>query len=240
MIERRTGLNRNDSLEHDETVSGMDKGGGKNLRDKGNGNGNGREQPGAGVTLIAQADFPTKFGNFMLYGFYDEASKKEHTAVVKGNVDGSFCCPVRIHSECHTGDVWGSLRCDCRDQLEAALRYIGGCDFGAVVYLKQEGRGIGLINKIKTYQLQDLGLDTVEANEFLGFPAEARNYRAASGILDILGIKSVNLLTNNPDKMKKLKELGVRINKRIPLITKTNHHNEFYMQTKKIKMGHLL
>jgi GTP cyclohydrolase II len=245
MIERRPGLDRNDSLTDAEPSSTVHNGNGgqRTSRDDGNGNGNGngneKHNFHAGVTLIAQADFPTKFGNFVLYGFYDKDAKKEHTAVVKGDVDGSIGCPVRIHSECHTGDVWGSLRCDCRDQLEAALRYIQGRGYGAVIYLKQEGRGIGLINKIKTYQLQDLGLDTVEANEFLGFPAEARNYHAASEILDILGIKSVKLLTNNPDKMNKLSKLGVTIDKRIPLITKTNNHNKFYLETKKLKMGHL-
>lgn len=191
------------------------------------------------VRLIATADFPTRFGHFQLYGFLDEADGKEHTAIVKGAVGGSEACPVRVHSECHTGDVWGSLRCDCRDQLEASLRYIGESEIGAVVYLKQEGRGIGLLNKIKAYQLQDLGLDTVEANHFLGYPAESRNYGVAARILEILKVKTVTLLSNNPDKIEKLKAEGVDVAKRSPLVVAPNEFNSRYLETKRQKMGHL-
>lgn len=191
------------------------------------------------VTLEARAHFPTRFGTFELYGFRDSQGGKEHTAVVKGNVNGAVDCPVRVHSQCHTGDVWGSLRCDCRDQLEASLEYIAGQEVGAVVYLKQEGRGIGLINKIRAYHLQDLGLDTIEANEYLGFPAEARRYTVAAEILSLLGIRSVALLTNNPDKITKLTEEGIEITRRIPVVIPWNKHNETYMQTKQNSMGHL-
>jgi GTP cyclohydrolase II len=191
------------------------------------------------VQLVAHAHLPTRFGDFELYGFYDAKADKEHTAVVRGEVRGEEAVPVRVHSECHTGDVLGSLRCDCRDQLEAALRYVGSREKGAVIYLKQEGRGIGLLNKIKAYQLQELGLDTVEANLYLGFPDEGRDYRVAAKILSLLGIASVSLLTNNPDKIEKLTSEGVRVVDRIPIIIPSNPHDEAYLTTKREKMGHL-
>ena len=148
---------------------------------------------------------PTRYGTFTLYGFFDSRDEKEHTAIVQGDVADKERVPVRVHSECHTGDVWGSLRCDCRDQLEAATRYVSQQPFGAVIYLKQEGRGIGLLNKIKAYQLQDLGLDTVEANQYLDMPVDARDYKVAARIIQLLKIRSVSLLTNNPDKIEQLK-----------------------------------
>ncbi|TVQ40596.1 MAG: GTP cyclohydrolase II [Spirochaetaceae bacterium] len=196
--------------------------------------------PEHSVQLVASVDLPTRFGDFVLYGFHEAGSGAEHTAIVRGDVSGAIDCPVRLHSECHTGDVWGSLRCDCRDQLEAAIEYVAGRECGAVVYLRQEGRGIGLLNKIKAYHLQDLGLDTVEANEFLGYPAEARDYGVAARILQLLGIRSAALLTNNPDKIEKLTAAGVRVTRRIALAIPSNPHNAFYMETKKSKMGHLL
>ncbi|MFW6293530.1 MAG: GTP cyclohydrolase II [Spirochaetota bacterium] len=191
------------------------------------------------VHLVASADLPTRHGEFRVFGFYDERDEKEHTALVRGDVSGKSDVPVRVHSQCHTGDVWGSLRCDCRDQLEAAIEYIADAEYGAVVYMKQEGRGIGLLNKIKAYRLQDLGLDTVEANHFLGYPAEARNYRVAADIIDLLGIKSIALLSNNPDKIGKLQRDGVTITRRLPLVIPPNQHNTHYLETKRIKMGHL-
>ena len=191
------------------------------------------------VQLVAGVDLPTRHGRFMLYGFYEASNGAEHTAIVHGKVDQAVDCPVRLHSECHTGDVWGSLRCDCREQLEAAIQYVASQERGAVVYLRQEGRGIGLLNKIKAYQLQELGLDTVEANEYLGYPAEARDYGVAARILALLGIQSVALLTNNPDKIEKLTAEGVAVTRRIPLEMPANPHNEFYLATKKRKMGHL-
>jgi len=192
------------------------------------------------VQYVAQADFPTEFGRFTLHGFFDNRDAKEHTAVVKGEVAGRADCPVRIHSECHTGDVWGSLRCDCRRQLHEALRHIGAQPCGAVVYLRQEGRGIGLLNKIKAYQLQDLGLDTVEANEYLGFPPDARDYKVAARILELLRIESVALMTNNPEKMEGLAAEGVNVVRRIPIVIPTNEYSKRYMDTKKKRMGHII
>ncbi len=191
------------------------------------------------VALVAKVKFPTKFGQFDLYGFSEAGTEKVHTVMVKGEIEEMTACPVRVHSECHTGDVLGSMRCDCGEQLEASLKYIAREGRGALIYLKQEGRGIGLLNKLKAYSLQDEGLDTVEANEFLGFPAEARDYAAGAAIIRALGIKSVVLLTNNPDKVKKLSEQGIQIVKREPVITEPNQYNEFYLETKKLRMGHL-
>ncbi|MFQ3619451.1 MAG: GTP cyclohydrolase II [Spirochaetales bacterium] len=191
------------------------------------------------VQLVAKAHLPTRFGDFTLFGFYDGREDKEHTALVRGEVNRKEGVPLRVHSQCHTGDVLGSLRCDCRDQLEAALRYLGQREYGVLIYLMQEGRGIGLLNKIKAYQLQDLGLDTVEANHFLGYPGEARDYRVAAKIIQLLGISSVALLTNNPDKIEKLKKEGVTVTDRIPLVIPPNPHDKYYLETKKQKMGHL-
>mgnify|MGYP001156057414 CR=1 FL=1 len=192
------------------------------------------------VQLVASSSLPTRFGEFRIFGFHDDRDAKEHTAIVRGEVRGRGDVPVRIHSECHTGDVWGSLRCDCREQLEAAVKYVAEQEFGAVIYLKQEGRGIGLLNKIKAYQLQDLGLNTIEANHYLGYPAEARDYAVAARILDLLGIRSIALLSNNPDKISKLEDEGVHITRRIPIVIPSNQHNATYLQTKKSEMGHLI
>jgi len=194
---------------------------------------------GSSVTLVADADLPTKFGHFRIYGFYSSLNKKEHTAVVKGDVTDTHNCPVRIHSECHTGDVFFSLKCDCRQQLDESLRYLAAQPYGALIYLKQEGRGIGLVNKIRAYDLQDRGLDTVEANEQLGFPVDMRDYSAAAQIIKLLQIRSVVLLTNNPDKISGLEEEGVTVTERIPLVIRPNHYNEKYLKTKKKKLGHL-
>jgi GTP cyclohydrolase II len=195
--------------------------------------------PGLCVKLVAHADLPTRFGSFELYGFYDAKNDKEHTAVVKGEARGARDFPLRVHSQCHTGDVLGSLRCDCRDQLEAALSYIERNGRGAVLYMKQEGRGIGLLNKIKAYRLQELGLDTVEANRYLGYPDDARDYRVAAKMIGLLGIESVLLLTNNPDKIEKLKAAGIPVNGRIPIVTPANPHSVRYLETKRERMGHL-
>jgi GTP cyclohydrolase II len=192
------------------------------------------------VQLVAHARLPSRFGDFELYGFYDAREDKEHTAMVHGDVAGKRGVPVRVHSECHTGDVLGSLRCDCRDQLEAALRYVGSRERGAVLYLRQEGRGIGLLNKIKAYRLQELGLDTVEANLYLGFPDEARDYKVAAKMLALLGIESLRLLTNNPDKIDKLRAEGVVVDDRLPIVIPPNSHDEGYLAVKRDKMGHLL
>jgi GTP cyclohydrolase II len=192
------------------------------------------------VQLVASAKLPTRFGTFTFYGFFDSRDAKEHTAIVQCDVAGKENVPVRVHSECHTGDVWGSLRCDCRDQLEAATKYISQQPFGALIYLKQEGRGIGLLNKIKAYQLQDLGLDTVEANQFLNMPIDARDYKVAAKIIQLLKIRSVALLTNNPDKMKQLTAEGVDVVERIPIVIPSNGYDEDYLDVKKRKLGHLI
>lgn len=191
------------------------------------------------VQLAARAKLPTRFGEFEICGFYDAKHDKEHTAIVKGAVDGAEGVPLRVHSQCHTGDVFGSLRCDCREQLEWALGYIEKAGVGAVVYMKQEGRGIGLLNKIKAYRLQELGLDTVEANLYLGYPGEARDYAVAARIIDLLGIKSAALMTNNPDKVDKLEACGLKISGRIPIVIPPNSHDSDYLATKRDKMGHL-
>jgi GTP cyclohydrolase II len=192
------------------------------------------------VQLAAKAKLPTRWGTFTLYGFYDNREGKEHTAIVNGNVEGQERVPLRVHSECHTGDVWGSLRCDCRDQLEFATRYIAEQPFGVVIYLKQEGRGIGLLNKIRAYQLQDLGLDTIEANQYLDLPVDARDYKVAAKIIEMLKIRSVALLTNNPDKMMQLKREGIDVVDRIPIVIPANRHDRGYLDVKKRKMGHML
>ncbi len=192
-----------------------------------------------GVRRVAQAAFPTLFGEFTLIGFEDREAGSELTAVVRGDVRGAADCPVRVHSECHTGDIFGSLRCDCREQLEESLRYIAARDRGAVIYLRQEGRGIGLLNKIRAYHLQDQGLDTVAANEQLGFPADARDYRVAARIIELLGIASVRLLTNNPAKIAGLQREGIAVTGRIPVVVPANRVNGRYLATKRTRLGHL-
>ena len=195
---------------------------------------------GAGaVRRVAQAAFPTLFGDFTLIGFEDRETGSELTAVVRGDVRGAADCPVRVHSECHTGDIFGSLRCDCREQLEESLRHIAARDCGAVIYLRQEGRGIGLLNKIRAYHLQDQGLDTVAANERLGFPADARDYRVAARIVELLGIVSVRLLTNNPAKIAGLQREGITVTGRIPVVVPANRVNGPYLATKRRRLGHL-
>jgi GTP cyclohydrolase II len=192
------------------------------------------------VQEVAKVDFPTRFGRFTLYGFFDSRQAREHTAIVRGDVTGKERVPLRMHSECHTGDVWGSLRCDCRDQLEFAIRHIAAEPFGAVIYLRQEGRGIGLLNKIKAYQLQDLGLDTIEANQYLGLAVDARDYRVAVKIIRLLGIRSVRLITNNPDKIAQLEAAGIPVVDRIPVAIPANPHDKEYLDVKREKMGHLI
>ena len=191
------------------------------------------------VKLVAKVNFPTKYGQFELYGYNEKGTRNVHTVMVMGDIEGSSECPVRVHSECHTGDVLGSLRCDCGEQLEASLHYIAQQGKGVLIYLKQEGRGIGLLNKLRAYSLQDEGLDTVDANEFLGFPAEARDYKAGAAIIRELGIRSVVLLTNNPDKVEKLSKEGISIARREPVVIQPNRHNRFYLETKKLRMGHI-
>lgn len=191
------------------------------------------------VRIAAEAALPSRFGEFRVVAF-DAVDGKEYGAVVRGDIRGASGVPVRLHSECFTGDVMGSLRCDCRDQLEAALAFIGTQERGAVLYLRQEGRGIGLANKIRAYALQEAGLDTVEANLALGFEDDQRRYDVAAQMLEELGVASINLITNNPKKVEGLRRWGITVDGRVPLRMATNPHNEAYLNTKRIKSGHLL
>src|SRR5580704_2445527 len=203
--------------------------------------------------VVATAKLPTGFGSFRIFGIEGCKSGEEAVAIQHGNLknatNGSARSAakshahraplVRVHSQCLTGDVFTSERCDCRAQLELSLRQIAKEPSGIVLYLPQEGRGIGLINKVKAYQLQDEGLDTVEANRKLGFAADSRDYDFAAAALKALGVRSVRLLSNNPDKIEQLERAGVRVVERIPCRPRTNHHSREYLRTKKQKMRHL-
>jgi GTP cyclohydrolase II len=191
------------------------------------------------VRLAAEAHLPTRYGDFRVVAF-ESIDGKEYGAVIHGEVSGKAGVPVRLHSECFTGDVMGSIKCDCRDQLEWALRYISEAEYGAVIYLRQEGRGIGLANKIRAYALQDAGLDTVEATLALGFEDDERRYDIAAQILHELGIQSVRLITNNPRKLAGMGDHGIDVEGLVPVRTAVNPHNAHYLRTKKEKSGHLL
>ncbi|MBM5799288.1 MAG: bifunctional 3,4-dihydroxy-2-butanone-4-phosphate synthase RibB/GTP cyclohydrolase II RibA [Cyanobacteria bacterium K_DeepCast_35m_m2_023] len=193
------------------------------------------------VRRQAEASLPSAFGQFRAIGYRNELDGSEHVALVKGQPElASAAVLVRVHSECLTGDAFGSLRCDCRPQLEAALRMIDAAGEGVVVYLRQEGRGIGLINKLKAYSLQDTGLDTVEANERLGFPADLRNYGVGAQILSDLGIQRLRLITNNPRKIAGLGGYGLQVEDRVPLVMDPGDHNAAYLAAKRTKLGHLM
>ncbi|MGL5083272.1 MAG: bifunctional 3,4-dihydroxy-2-butanone-4-phosphate synthase/GTP cyclohydrolase II [Microcoleaceae cyanobacterium] len=190
----------------------------------------------------AIAKLPTQFGEFLIYAYRNLLDQSEHVAMVKGDPQDFQHQPVmvRVHSECLTGDAFGSLRCDCRMQLQTALKMIDHAKSGVVVYLRQEGRGIGLTNKLKAYSLQDMGLDTVEANERLGFPADLRNYGMGAQILNDIGVKKIRLITNNPRKIAGLKGYGIEVVDRVPLLIEATDHNAVYLATKAKKLGHLL
>ena len=192
------------------------------------------------IELGAKAGLPTCFGDFQILVFKNSLDDKEHLAIVKGNVKGKKDVLLRIHSECLTGDVFGSKRCDCGEQLHNALHRIEDQGEGVVIYMRQEGRGIGLTNKIKAYALQEEGLDTVEANEKLGFPADMREYHLAAQIIRYLGIESIRLMTNNPAKTHGLEDLGITISNREPIVIEANDVNKDYLHTKAVKMGHQL
>ena len=192
------------------------------------------------VSIAAETKLPTKFGEFRIIVFKNEVDHKEHLMIVKGDVRGKSDVLMRIHSECLTGDVFGSHRCDCGEQLENALRCIEEQGEGIVIYMRQEGRGIGLTNKIKAYTLQDQGYDTVEANVKLGFPPDMREYSLAAQMLRELDVKSVKLLTNNPEKKEDLERWGITVSKRVPIVIKANSINAKYLSTKKEKMRHML
>ncbi|HXX21075.1 MAG TPA: GTP cyclohydrolase II [Candidatus Acidoferrum sp.] len=192
------------------------------------------------VRVVARAELPTRFGRFTIFGIQGRGPSEEAVAIQHGRVNNGKAPLVRVHSQCLTGDVFTSERCDCRAQLEFSLRKIAKEPSGIVLYLPQEGRGIGLINKLKAYELQDQGLDTVEANRRLGFAADSRDYDFAASALKALGVKSVRLLSNNPDKIEQLERGGVHVAERVPCRPRTSHHSRAYLRTKKDKLGHIL
>lgn len=192
------------------------------------------------VEFVSETLLPTVNGTFRVRAYRDPISGTEPIAIVQGDVTGVEQTPVRVHDECFTSEVLGSLKCDCRDQLHFALDYIKRHEGGVVIYLRQEGRGIGLANKIAAYALQEQGHDTVDANRMLGLPDDSRRYDAAAGILEDLGVSSIRLMTNNPRKLSNLEALGVRIDGRIPVLTCTNPHSQAYLEVKAERMGHML
>jgi 3,4-dihydroxy 2-butanone 4-phosphate synthase/GTP cyclohydrolase II len=189
---------------------------------------------------VARAALPTRFGRFVVLGIEGRRDGEEAVAIVRGNLRARKAPLVRVHSKCLTGDVFTSERCDCRAQLEFSLRKISKEPSGVLLYLPQEGRGIGLLNKLKAYELQDRGLDTVEANRRLGFATDSRDYEFAAEALKALGARRVRLLSNNPDKVAQLERAGIRVVKRIPCRPRTSRHSRNYLRVKKDKLGHLL
>ncbi len=192
------------------------------------------------IEKIAEAKLPTETGEFRIAGFRAEGDGEEFVAVIKGNLSADAPTLVRIHSQCLTGDVFGSSKCDCGPQLKAAMTKIEKDGKGVIVYQLQEGRGIGIINKIRAYALQDEGADTVEANEQLGFEADAREYRRCATILRDLGLRKVRMMSNNPEKISALEQVGLEVVERVPLQIQSSKQSEEYLKTKKEKMGHLL
>ena len=192
------------------------------------------------MELYASAKMPTRYGDFTIFTFVNKITKNHHIVLTKGDIENGEDILCRIHSECLTGDALGSKRCDCGEQYDFAMRKIAEEGSGIMVYMRQEGRGIGLVNKLRAYQLQDTGLDTVDANLVLGFKEDMREYYEAYQMLKNLGIKSVRLMTNNPEKIKHLTNYGLKINERIPIQIEASEYDAFYLETKKNKMGHLL
>jgi GTP cyclohydrolase II/3,4-dihydroxy 2-butanone 4-phosphate synthase/GTP cyclohydrolase II len=192
------------------------------------------------VELYSEAPLPTRHGLLRALVFREKGTEKEHVVAIKGDIRGHEGVPVRVHSECLTSEILGSLKCDCREQLEHALELIGRSERGAVLYLRQEGRGIGLGNKIRAYALQARGADTYEANRALGFQDDLRRYDIAAEMLHQLGVSSIDLITNNPLKIKGLEAEGVTVRRRIPSLARTNPHNIGYLRTKRERTGHLI
>lgn len=199
-----------------------------------------RRNQSAALQMMAQAKLPTRFGDFKIYGFKGGGPLDEAVALLRGNLNGKTAPLVRVHSQCFTGDTLASLRCDCRAQLEMSLRAIGQASSGVLIYLPQEGRGIGLMNKLRAYELQDGGMDTVEANERLGFAADPREYDFCAAILKKLGAQRIRLLSNNPEKVRQLENAGIKVMERVPCQPRISKTSRAYMKTKKSKMGHLL